>query len=293
MSSRFKRTAYRAWHRAVFRLQTACGMLDVKRQPAQTIFLHIPKTAGSSVNEYFASFTGSRGSDRFLPIDMYKGDDYYSEVSEEGLEKAHAAMYVTGHFDWHTLEAIRRPDAFVFTFLRDPAERLLSFYHYIHHIDERKQTNSSQKAWFSGLKSLTLEEFCAGDDPDGLYATNNLMVRQMAGRQIGTAATDAPFEEMLAQALKNLQTLNYVGFQNSFDNDFQALVKKTGFPPLRLPKENITKKLAVYPGPAYVAKAGKQDILKLAAPRLAWDIKFYQQAQSLVPEINKRPFIKA
>ncbi len=266
--------------------------MDVARQPAQTIFVHIPKTAGSSINEYFASFTGMRRSDKFFPIDMCRADQDYAEVSEEGLQRARNAMYVTGHFDWHTLEAFRRPDAFVFTFLRDPAERLLSFYHYIHHIDERKQTQKSQKRWFSQLKSLTLEEFCAGDDPDALYAVNNLMIRQMSGRQNGTAGTDAPFQEMLAQAVKNLETLNYVGFQKTFDDDFRALVQKTGFPPLHLPRENITQKLPAYPGATYAANASKQDILNLAAPRLEWDIKFYQRAQSLAPEINKRPFKK-
>ncbi|MDE2336755.1 MAG: sulfotransferase family 2 domain-containing protein [Alphaproteobacteria bacterium] len=286
-TKRIKKTAYRAWHRALFRLQ---GAEKSTRLPVQTIFVHVPKTAGSSINEYFSSFVGSRHAERYVPIDGFKGDAYDAGVSAEGVEAARKGLFVTGHIDWQTVETIRQPHAFVFTVLRDPAERLLSFYHYMHHIDENRQPTPGEKERLKKLKLLTFGEFCTSEDPALLYMTNNFMTRQLAGRLDGTAGTSAPFPDLLGRALQNLKTLDYAGFQQTLDADFQALVKKAGFPPLPLPLENITKKLAAHAGPSYNPNASKQDILTLAAPRLKWDMAFYQQALELAPEINKRPF---
>jgi hypothetical protein len=88
--------------------------------------------------------------------------------------------------------------------------------------------------------------------------------------------------------------MDYVGFQQTLDHDFEALVKKTGFPLLRLPQKNITAALKTHNGsPIYNASASKEDILKLAAPRLKWDMELYQRALALAPEINRKPFIRA
>ena len=281
---RIKSTLYRTWNRISFRLQK---ITKTRRHPVQTIFVHLPKTAGSSVNEYF-SFIGSRRSPQYVPLDKFWGEAYNADISAEGIARARAALYVTGHIDWYTVEAIRQPHAFIFTILRDPAERLLSNYHYLHKIDADKQRAAGV---VKKLKSLTFEEFCTSDDPEVLYTTNNLMVRQLSGRLNGVYGTDAPFEELLAQALRNLSTMNYVGFQQTLDHDFHALVKKTGFPALPLPQKNITKNLRTNDSSdIYNAAANKQDILRLAAPRLEWDMKLYQQALALAPEINQNPF---
>jgi hypothetical protein len=272
---RLKRSTYRTWHRIVFLLGETTGVF---RCPAQTIFVHVPKTAGSSINEYLSSFFGSRRSSRYIFIDKFWGEAYKADISADALKKAQSARCVTGHVDWQVVEKIRQPHAFVFTILRDPAGRLLSNYHYLH----RK------------LKSLTFEQFCTSDDPDVLYTTNNLMVRQLASRINGTEGLNTPFEELLAQALKNLASMDYVGFQQTLDHDFEALVKKTGFPLLRLPQKNITAALKTHNGsPIYNASASKEDILKLAAPRLKWDMELYQRALALAPEINRKPFIRA
>lgn len=290
-SARYKKTAYRVWQRAVFRVYSK---LSSAHYPPQVIFIHIPKTAGSSINEYFSSFIGRRGSSDFLPIDIFRNtDDWaYAEVNEEGLQKARTSKFITGHIDWHTLEKIRHPHAFTFTFLRDPVERLVSAYHYLHHIDENTLSGENEKKVLVQLKSLTLEDFFSGSDFKALYATNNLMVRTMAGRVNGTAGMDIPFEAMLEQSIKNIKTLNYVGFQKTFDDDFRNLVRKSGFPVLRLPKENITEKLPAHPGPSYEAGANKQVIMEMAAPRLKWDFAFYQRALELAPGINGRPFVR-
>jgi hypothetical protein len=280
------KTAYRTWNRILFRLHK---ITNAPRYPVQTIFVHVPKTAGSSINEYFSSFIGSRRSAKYVPVDKFRGDAYDAEVSDEGIRKARGAQFVTGHIDWQTVESIRQPHAFIFSILRDPAERLLSNYHYMHRIDEN---NLPGKDVLKKLKSLTFEEFCTSDDPEVLYSTNNYMVRQLSGRINGTAGLEAPFGELLEQALKNLATMDYVGFQQTLDRDFHDLVQKTGFPLLRLPKENITKKLSTKSGALYNAAANKQDLLRLAAPRLKWDMALYEQALVLAPEINRKPFMR-
>lgn len=287
--SRFNNTAYRAWHRILFRLQ---AIIKAPRYPKQTIFIHVPKTAGLSIHEYFASFIGSRRSRRYAYIDKFYGEAYNENASDEALKEARSALLVAGHIDWKLVMSVRQPHAFVFTILRDPAERLLSNYHYLHRMSEDGLFVQRRLSVIRKLKSLSFEEFCTSNDPEILYTTNNLMVRQLSYRINGTADLDAPFGEMLDEALKNIAAMDYVGFQQTLKHDFHDLVKKMGFPVLPLPKKNVTKELGKNYGPSYNPVVNKEDLLGLAAPRLQWDIALYQQALTLAPEINRKPFIR-
>lgn len=286
---RIKRGAYRTWHRLLFMLGELTGVF---KSPAQTIFIHVPKTAGSSINEYLSSFFGSRRSSRYIFIDKFWGEAYNTDVGVQALERAHEARCVTGHIDWQTVEKIRRPHAFVFTVLREPAGRLLSNYHYLHRMGESDDPNPLRIEMVKKLKSLSFEQFCTSDDPDVLYTTNNVMVRQLASRIDGTEVLDTPFEELLEVAVKNLATMNYIGFQQTLDRDFELLVKKAGFPLLRLPQKNVTKELrkGQASSPIYNPAASKEDVLRLAAPRLKWDYELYNRALTLAPTVNAQAF---
>lgn len=94
--------------------------------PDTIIFLHIPKTAGTTLNQvlqqqYTSSESFLLGANAQASIDEYR---------DLPLEKKEAIRLVAGHtaFGFHNFV----PGSFTyFTFLREPVERVVSFYHYV------------------------------------------------------------------------------------------------------------------------------------------------------------------
>lgn len=92
------------------------------RDPSQTtlVFLHIPKTAGQTIH---AELTRVVGADAVSPIRVHTEADPGMAQMPPGYR-----LY-SGHIDWEALETLPAP-RFTFTVLRDPLERIASFYFY-------------------------------------------------------------------------------------------------------------------------------------------------------------------
>jgi hypothetical protein len=81
------------------------------------IFLHLPKSGGTSLRRFLADrFDGVR-------IDEYRNDLAF-------VDAAKTAPFVYGHFGADVLQQIRG-DAFAFTIMRNPRRRLISEYTYL------------------------------------------------------------------------------------------------------------------------------------------------------------------
>ena len=89
------------------------------------VFLHIPKTAGQTIHSELARVVGSA---RVSPIRVHTqpppGPDQAAAQLPPGFR-----LY-SGHLDWTALDSLPG-DRFVFTVLRDPWERIASFYFYL------------------------------------------------------------------------------------------------------------------------------------------------------------------
>ena len=83
-------------------------------------FLHIPKTAGQSVH---SELTKIYGNARTSPVRVHH------QASSDGQFPNGYDLY-SGHLDWCRLRETQT-DAFAFTVLRDPFERIASFYFYL------------------------------------------------------------------------------------------------------------------------------------------------------------------
>lgn len=83
------------------------------------VFLHIPKTAGQAIHNNLVAAVG--GPEQVSPIRVHtQSADQYP---------AGYRLY-SGHLDWDHMDQAG-PDRFSFTVLRDPAERIASFYFYL------------------------------------------------------------------------------------------------------------------------------------------------------------------
>ncbi len=96
------------------------------------VFLHLPKTAGQSIHSFLVS---SFGSHEICPA---RTMDQMSYLSLSFLRRF---RIFSGHFDWDAVTSIHGNN-YVFTILRDPFERILSFYFYLRAIGLNNNGNS-------------------------------------------------------------------------------------------------------------------------------------------------------
>lgn len=93
--------------------------------PRPLIFLHIPKAAGSSLQEWvFRHYSGGRAY-------RFKGDkDNWREFAN--LPETERALYdvVLGHVNFGVHELLPEPATYM-TMLRDPVDRVVSHYYYV------------------------------------------------------------------------------------------------------------------------------------------------------------------
>lgn len=89
--------------------------------PDTIVFLHIPKTAGQTIHNALVGVVG--GPAHVSPVRTH------TQATPETQFPPGYRLY-SGHIDWIALADVPRP-RFVFTVLRDPRERIASFYFYL------------------------------------------------------------------------------------------------------------------------------------------------------------------
>ena len=187
------------------------------------IFLHIPKTAGQSVHAFLERLFGA------VQISPARVNHHLAAmtVAEIRRHRVHS-----GHFDWSLLDCLPDPK-FSFTVLRDPLERVLSFYFFL-----RAQASELPEAELSlprnqGLRAalqMAPDQFFASpgnpirgfldDHFDNFYGyffagrTYEARRRLVGLKDVGTPLDDG---KLISMALDNLSILNGVYDVPGFD----------------------------------------------------------------------------
>jgi hypothetical protein len=216
--ARFVRETYPKLTR--WRLRHVSRLRRVLKGRPPIVFIHVPKTAGSAIRAYLRACLGSNSSGRSVGINDVPFQE--SPITER-LDAARSAQFVHGHISWDSVSRLDRPDAFTFTFLRSPKGRLRSLYTYL----LRRET-WRERIEKAGLKSAA--DIAAWRDPMVLARADNYMVRQFAGsvRDYPVAPEDWP--RLLDRAISNLNSLSFIGYQESFDNDFALVLERLNLP---------------------------------------------------------------
>ena len=121
------------------------------------VFLHIPKTAGQTVHHELVRVVGGEG--HVSPIRVH------SQAGSAPQMPAGYRLY-SGHIDWTELENLP-VERFVFTVLRDPRERLASFYLYLREKAERLSATQLDGPEHLGLRRArdwSADEYFFGGD---------------------------------------------------------------------------------------------------------------------------------
>lgn len=200
-------------------------------RPAPVVFLHVPKTAGTTVTIWL----------RLLLGDLYSKAAAYS--AEPGKVQALAASLaanpgsvdvVAGHLPYAT-RAIFPSESRFFTFLREPIDRSLSHYWYFRE-RELKEHASPPPA---GLGIADLEEALSAWDPAS-PASRALLPDNLQTRMLSGADPDATSSlDMLAAAKRNLRAFDVVGLTARFHESMALLHHVYGWKLLAIPGRRI------------------------------------------------------
>jgi hypothetical protein len=268
-----------------------------KRTPL-FVFVHIPKTAGTTVtgilkmNEPGARtraagnvFKGGGGVKRGVRFERLR--------DEKGTLELDGVNVLTGHFPLGMRDYLPRDrDVRCFTFLRDPADRMLSHYFQLRSIEERDRAKGRERSKREdfGLAPLPLDP-TLDDMVEGGYIHDNLHTRMLSG-------DPEPFgevtDEMLERAKQNLrEELVFFGLTERFDESLVLAKRRLGF------------ETVLYRAPGTSASAGRVNatrprgdeipdgLLRSAERRNRYDIELYGYAKELfddAPELEELEF---
>ena len=192
----------------------------------KVLFLHIQKTAGSSL----ITFAKQHYEDNLISHGDYVGHhpDIFKNIK-----------FISGHFGYDFAKNLI-DGRYSFTFLRNPIERILSFY-YFHKTREINEFPITRKA-----HELDLEDFLTLGLTEPYIKSRiwNNQVWQLAhGYGSPHSINDFSEEILLNQSIKNLKKFSHIGFVESFEDDMEVIMPCLGIQYLKtnpLPKVNTT-----------------------------------------------------
>jgi hypothetical protein len=162
------------------------------------IFLHIPKTAGSTVLRILEHEYGHDGVLKLY--DSVFGD----EVAALRADELGRTRVVAGHFYFGVHSRLTGPCRYV-TFLRDPLDRVVSHYEFARRWPDHYLHEPASK-----MNLADYVRFCGAAEP------NNDQTRLLAGREMASS-NGASSPAMLSVAKRNLDFHAAVGLTEAFD----------------------------------------------------------------------------
>jgi hypothetical protein len=145
--------------------------LRAKIESQKILFMHIPRTAGSSFRGFFEKFT----------------DILYTSHAKQNPCPAEKACLISGHFGFSFMSHTTYDHSF--TILRDPIERIISLYRYSRlEKSDWESVRESQSSVFS--------EWLSSDNPDVRAQIDSFYVRVITDDII------EPFENRIAESVK-------------------------------------------------------------------------------------------
>lgn len=177
----------------------------------QVLFLHIPKTAGTSLRAIVNDeYEGS------LQLTLYEPSPYGPETLERLKSQAPAAKAFIGHVFFGTDEVLGFHARYV-TFLRHPVSRVVSYF-----LHNKRHEDSP---YFEHIRrGMTLRNMV---EDEVIPEVNNNMTRMIAGLHDNSPLHS---REILDRAIENMETrFMFVGLSESLDDGLRLLARQLGW----------------------------------------------------------------
>ena len=214
------------------------------REQELYIFLHIPKTGGSTLNSIFTR--------QFSAQELYDHELFQNKIipladlTSEDRKQIHA---IAGHLLYGAHGKFYKPYHY-FTMLRHPVDRVLSLYSFL-----------KNYPGYERLQNMSLEEYVR-TEPEAQNGQTLLLC-------------GIPLQYDVSLAKKRLETFDVVGITERFDESLYLLKSAFGWTDIHYEKVNITKtrlKRADVP----------LETIKLIEEHNKLDLELYQFAKELL-----------
>jgi len=203
---------------------------EVEAPSKPLIFLHIPKTAGTSMMELLARNFAAGEVLRITDIHR-PAADLQAEV-EDGL--AANCRLISGHFPFAAVAALQ-DQALPFTMLRDPVSRVVSLYRFWRIQEPHCVTGPAAQFACALAKSLRFDAFLACEHPLIVSATRDEMCKALCAGHGDEAAASDP-ASLFLQARETLNTIPF-GLVERMSDSLRLLSHRLGvqlIEPIRL-----------------------------------------------------------
>jgi hypothetical protein len=183
------------------------------------VFLHIPKTAGMSIRhalkERYSGQWSVSVNIRELP-----------QLREMPEWRFSRCAFYAGHFGMETVKRVKSKK-FVFTFLRDPLDRVVSNYYYFKSLEDERPSTAVVLA-----KRLPFLDWLSCDDPSVRYVTEDLQARHLTESECLLSSlsldTSADPQDRAEAAIGVLKGFNYIGLVERSAESMAEISKQLG-----------------------------------------------------------------
>lgn len=188
-------------------------------------YLHVPKTAGMTLIGMMRQTLGEENV-------FHATQSRHLQGPLEVLSRRYTVL--AGHFTMAQVTAELLDSLFLFSFLRDPVDRVLSLYGFYRHHLVNELDPEVNRAKRLDLKTLLREQ-----DPDRLSVWTNWQTFIFSG--LDDCESSAPIALPLAQ--QNLCKFDYLGFYEQLELSLHQLWNRCGwvFPETAVPVFNSTQ----------------------------------------------------
>jgi len=191
------------------------------------IFLHIPKTAGTTLNEILQQ--------QFEPEQIYflgpTAQKTIREYQELEAEEKEPVRLVSGHTPYGFHEYVAGSSTY-FTFLRDPVDRVVSFYHFVRK-NEQHYLNSAVVNEFDGIKSFINSGITTMVD--------NGQTRLISGVWLKPGFGEVTSQDLEQAKLNLKQNFSVVGLTEQFDATLLLFREIFTWQNIKYVRQNVSK----------------------------------------------------
>lgn len=249
-----------------------------RHEPVPIYFLHIPKTAGSTLNSFFK---------KIYPEELVFPYWGWHQIIQIPLDELSRYQIFTGHF-YTYFEKLANTRLRYITFLRDPIERALSHYGHIvrdttHYLHKHALSLGSFSAYIRDERvRFTIANFqvrALALDADPFSIASTLTQEQLESyeleRILESMQSDHSDEDLLITAKQNLDQFCFIGVTERFEESLELLCHIFGWPiPSEIQSANVNNDRVTK------EKISEEDISLLIELNRA-DIELYKYAKNI------------